>query len=117
MSKILIVDDNDDLRYLLKIMLAEYITLEARNGSEAVMMFKEEKPDLVLMDILMPVMDGIDATKAIIKIDPFAKILAITAYASKAETIIEAGAREVIQKPMRKKTILKKTKKYLVNTA
>ncbi len=115
MKKILIVDDNNDLRYLLKIMLAEYITLEARNGSEAVGMFKATKPDLVLMDILMPVMDGIDATKEIINIDPCAKILAITAYASKAETILEAGAKEVIQKPMRKKTLLKKTKKYLCN--
>ena len=117
MTKILIVDDNDDLRYLLRIMLAEYITLEARNGSEAVGMFKVQKPDLVLMDILMPVMDGIDATKEIIKIDPYAKIIAITAYASKAETIIQAGAKEVIQKPMRKKTLLKKTRKYLANGA
>jgi len=94
-------------------MLAEYITMEARNGSEAVKMFKVEKPNLVLMDILMPIMDGIEATKEIIRIDPHAKILAKTAYASKAETIIKAGAKEVIQKPMRKKTLLKKTKIYL----
>lgn len=114
--KILIVDDNDDLRYLLKIMLAEYITLEARNGSEAVGMFKVEKPNLVLMDILMPVMDGIDATKEIIKIDPQAIVLAITAYTSKTDKIMEAGAKEVIQKPMRKKTLLKKAKIYLVNS-
>jgi len=111
--KILIVDDNDDLRFLLAIMLAEYNILEARNGCEAVKMFKVEKPNLVLMDILMPIMDGIEATKEIIKIDPLANILAITAYASKTEIIIKAGAKEVIQKPMRKKTLLNKTKIYL----
>ncbi|MEE9409932.1 MAG: response regulator, partial [Candidatus Heimdallarchaeota archaeon] len=67
MSKILIVDDNDDLRTIMKIMLREFEVVEAKNGKEAIELFNESKPDLVLMDILMPVMDGIEATEIIME--------------------------------------------------
>jgi YesN/AraC family two-component response regulator len=70
------------MREILKIMLRDYKIIEASNGKEAVELYKKEKPDLVLMDIMMPVMSGIDAVKEIKKIDPNAKIVAITAYAS-----------------------------------
>ena len=69
MVKVLIVDDNEKLRDIFKLILKEYHILEANNGIEAIEVFKEKQPDLILMDILMPEMDGIAATKEIIKIE------------------------------------------------
>ncbi|WP_456370155.1 response regulator [Geoglobus sp.] len=74
----------------------------------------ELKPDIVLMDILMPEMDGITATKAIKEIDRNAKILAITAYASsKGKEMLEVGALDVIEKPIRKIQLIAKIEEYL----
>lgn len=106
MKKILIVDDNDDFRMLLRIMLSEYETIEAVNGSEAVDLYHQSKPDLVLMDILMPIKDGIEATKEILQSDPEANIFAITAYHDQEENILKVGARRVIKKPFRKNDFL-----------
>ncbi len=100
--KILLADDNDELRMLYRIMLSEFTVIQAVNGNEAVAFYKKHKPDLVLMDILMPIKDGIEATKEIIEFDPKATIIAITAYSSKAENILLAGAKQVIKKPFRR---------------
>lgn len=112
MVKVLIVDDNDKLRAIFKLILKEYKIFEAKNGIEAIEVFKEKQPDLILMDILMPEMDGIAATKEILKIDPKTTIIAITAYSSRASEIIEAGAKEVLIKPVRNVIILQKVKEY-----
>ncbi len=110
----MIVDDETAMREILKIMLRDYKVLEASNGKEAVELYKKEKPDLVLMDIMMPVMSGIDAVKEIKKIDPNAKVIAITAYAStKGEKAIEAGVDKIVRKPFTRKEILKIIEDFL----
>ena len=106
MTKILLADDNEDLRKLYCLMLTEFTVIQAENGQEAVTIFKKHKPDLVLMDILMPIKDVIEATKEIIEYDSNATVIAITAYSSKAGNILLAGAKQVIKKPFRKKELI-----------
>ncbi len=107
MIKIMVVDDETAMREILKIMLKDFRVIEASNGREAVELYKKERPDLVLMDVMMPIMNGIDATLEIKKLDPDAKIVAITAYASsKGEKIIEAGADFILRKPFTRKDVV-----------
>jgi CheY-like chemotaxis protein len=104
----MIVDDEIAMREILKIMLKGFDIVEATNGREAVELYKREKPDLVLMDIMMPVMNGIESTKEIKKIDPNAKVIAITAYsASKGEKMLVAGADGILKKPFKRRDVLK----------
>ena len=114
MTIILIVDDNKDLRALFKLILNNFNILEAENGIEAIEHFKENKPDIILMDILMPEMDGIIATQKILEIDPNAIIVAITAYSARANEILKAGAKEVLKKPIRKKELIQKIQEYTI---
>jgi len=108
MVKVMIVDDEIAMREILKIMLKNYQIIEATNGKEAVELYELEKPDVVLMDIMMPIMNGIDATKKIKEIDPKSKIIVITAYASsKGEKILEAGADYILKKPFKRKEVIK----------
>ena len=114
MRSVMIVDDESAMREILKIMLRDYKVIEASNGKEAVELYKKEKPDLVLMDIMMPVMSGIDAVKEIKRIDPNAKIIAVTAYEStKGEKAIEAGVDKILRKPFTRKELLKIVEEYL----
>ncbi|MCS7143626.1 MAG: response regulator [Archaeoglobaceae archaeon] len=108
MRSIMIVDDETAMREILKLMLKGYRILEASNGKEAVEIYRRERPDIVLMDIMMPVMSGIDAIKEIRKIDPDAKIVAITAYASsKGDKALEAGVKLILRKPFTRKEVIK----------
>lgn len=108
MKSVMIVDDETAMREILKIMLKEYKVLEASNGREAVEIYKKEKPEIVLMDIMMPVMSGIDAVKEIKKINPNVKIVAITAYASsKGEKALEAGVDLILKKPFTRKEVVR----------
>ena len=108
MKTIMIVDDNDDLRHLLCLMLQKhYKIVEASNGLEAIQLFENHKPDLTLMDIVMPEMNGIEATREIIKIFPEAKIIALTAHSTMIQDIQEAGAILIVQKPIRRNDLLK----------
>jgi len=110
---VLVVDDNDDLRMLIKLILSEFEIIEARNGLEAIELFRNHNPNLILMDILMPEMDGIEATREILSINPSTLIVAITAYSSRAHEILDAGAKEVLKKPVRNKELLSKVRYYL----
>lgn len=114
MTKILIVDDNDDLRALFRLILNSFEIFEAKNGIEAIENYNISKPDLVLMDILMPEMDGIVATRKILEENPDAIIVAVTAYSSRAHEILNAGAKEVLKKPVRKQELILKIKEYTV---
>jgi CheY-like chemotaxis protein len=66
MAKVLVVDDDITVREVLKVMLNCHVIMEASNGNEAVKYFKIFKPDIVLMDVMMPEMDGVEATKKIL---------------------------------------------------
>ncbi|MEE9409299.1 MAG: response regulator [Candidatus Heimdallarchaeota archaeon] len=107
MEKLLVVDDNEDLRSMFSFMLNQYEVIQASNGIEAVKLFEEQQPKLVLMDIIMPEMDGIEATRRIITSNPNALILAITAFSTRAGEMLSVGAQDVILKPVRKRQLLK----------
>ncbi|MBI5418676.1 MAG: response regulator [Deltaproteobacteria bacterium] len=104
--KILVVEDVENNRILIRDLLAYYgyTVVEAKNGSECVELAKEERPDLILMDLQMPVMDGFTAVK-ILKNDPGTrdiKIFGITSSAMKGdrEKVMDAGFDGYISKPI-----------------
>jgi two-component system chemotaxis response regulator CheY len=103
--RVLIVDDAVFMRSMIREILTRTgrfeILAEAANGQEAVDRFVELRPDLVTMDIVMPEMDGIEATKEILRIDPGATIVICSALGQEALVVesIAAGARDFIVKP------------------
>lgn len=106
MTKILIVDDNEKNIMLLKDILTfnKYDVIEAKNGEEGIKKAREEKPDLILLDIQMPIMDGFTAAKTL-KADPVTmgiKIIGITSYAMKGdrERVLKEGFDDYISKPI-----------------
>lgn len=106
MKSILIVDDAAFMRLNLKnIFKGEYeVVGEAENGKEAVEKYQELDPDIVTMDITMPVMNGIEAIKAIMDIDPEAKIVVCSAMGQQKIVVeaIQLGAKDFIVKPFQK---------------
>ena len=111
MPKALIVDDTKFMRSMLKTILEKKgfeVAGEAVNGKEAVEKFKEISPDLVTMDIIMPEMDGIEAVKEIVSINPDAKILMCSAMGQQALVIeaIQAGAKDFVIKPFQPTRVL-----------
>jgi len=112
--KVLVAEDDPIVREILKTMLKDFFVLEAENGNEAVRLYKYHKPDVVLMDIVMPEKDGIDATKEILEIDKDAVVIGITAFApTKKDEMLKAGAKEVIEKPLNRTKVLEVIKKYV----
>lgn len=116
--KILFVDDSSFMRTILKgIVLKEPYVLagEASNGREAVELFKELKPDLVTMDIVMPELDGIEAVKQIRALDPEAKIIMVSAMGQQSMVIdsIQAGARDFIIKPFQPSRVQEALKRVM----
>lgn len=118
-KKILIAEDNEQNAVLFRDILAlhGYEIIEARNGEEAVKKAGEEKPDLVLMDVQMPVMDGLAAAKAL-KADPATsgiKIIAVTSYAMKGdkEKMLEAGFSGYLAKPINTRELPELVKGWL----
>lgn len=104
MPTVLIVDDAMFMRVALGNMLKEWgfeIVGEAANGKEAIEKYRELQPDLVTMDLTMPVMSGLDAVKVIIPEFPNAKIIMITALGQQRIIVdaIEHGAKDFITKP------------------
>src|SRR5260221_3285534 len=105
MHRILIVDDAMFMRAMIKDILANAgryeVIGEAANGQEAVQKFSALKPDLITMDIVMPQMDGIEATREIIKQNPKARIVMCSALGQEGLRIesMAAGAKDFIVKP------------------
>ncbi|PNR97307.1 chemotaxis protein CheY [Petrotoga miotherma DSM 10691] len=113
---VLIVDDAAFMRMMLKDILtkANYEVIgEASNGQEAVEKYQELKPNFVTMDITMPVKDGIQATKEIMKIEPNAKIIVCSAMGQQAMVIesIQAGAKDFIVKPFQPNRVIEALQK------
>jgi len=103
--KILVVDDLSSMRTLLKGILKNIypgvVTIEAENGLDAVKKYQEFKPDLVTMDVQMPKADGIQALRAILKLDPKARVVMITVKSKGeiGEDTVRLGAVDYIVKP------------------
>ena len=104
MAKILVVDDAKFLRMTLSNLLRKAnheIIGEGENGKEAIKLYRELQPDLVTMDITMPIMSGLDAVKEIKKEFPAAKVIMCSAMGQQKMVVeaIEAGAKDFIIKP------------------
>lgn len=104
MPTVLIVDDALFMRVAVGNMFKEWgfeVVAEASNGREAVELYKEHQPDLVTMDITMPVMSGLEAVKEIIPQFPDANIIMVTALGQQRIIVeaIEEGAKDFITKP------------------
>lgn len=104
MVKVLIVDDSKTSRKLLRGILEDAgmeIVGEAANGQEAMKLFTALKPDVVTLDITMPVMDGINALKEIMAVDQNAKVVMVTAAGQKGNVVeaLKLGALEFVTKP------------------
>ncbi|WP_099187214.1 response regulator [Tepidibacter mesophilus] len=119
MSKsILLVDDAAFMRMMIKDILVKNgyeVVGEAENGLKAVEKYKELKPNLVIMDITMPEMDGIQAVKEIKKVDPSASVIMCSAMGQQGMVIeaIQSGAKDFIVKPFQADRVLEAVKKVL----
>ena len=114
-KNILICDDAAFMRMMIKDILTKNGYNVAENGLKAVEKFKEVNPDLVLMDITMPEMDGIQALKEIKKIDGGAKVIMCSAMGQQAMVIesIQAGAKDFIVKPFQAERVIEAVKKVV----
>lgn len=103
MATILVVDDAAFMRMRCSKLLAEkgYEVVEAANGAEALEKYKECRPEAVLLDIIMPKMDGIITLQEIMKIDPSARVAMVTAMGQRTMVMsaLIAGARDFLVKP------------------
>ncbi len=111
MKKVLVVDDTVFMRMTLNNFLSHNgydVVGEAVNGLEAIEKFKELKPDVVTMDITMPVLTGLEALKEIIEYDPKAKVVMITAMGQEemVKKSIMLGAKSFIVKPFKEEQIV-----------
>lgn len=106
----LVVDDATFMRMMVVNILKEInvATEQAENGSVAIEKYVHVKPDFVMMDITMPEMDGIEAVKNIIKIDPDAKIIICSAMGQvmMVKEALTAGAKDFIVKPFQKERVI-----------
>jgi len=118
-KRILVVEDQADNRQIIRDMLADtgYEIREAENGEDALAAIAQQRPDLILMDIQLPVMDGYTATR-LIKGDPALRsipIIAVTSYALSGEDkkAREAGCDDYVPKPYSPRELLAKIRQYL----
>lgn len=118
-KKILIVEDNEKNRRLIRDVLTYYgyEIIEAEDGEQGIKMAEEQGPDLILMDMQMPVMDGFAATR-LLKSNPSTKnikIIAVTSFAMAGDkdNILEAGANEYISKPINTRELPKLVERVL----
>ncbi len=117
-KRILITDDANFMRTMLAKIIKEHgyeVVGMAENGQKAIEQYKELSPDIVTMDITMPGMDGIEATKGIMEYDPDAKIVVCSAMGQKPMVLeaIEAGAKDFIVKPIKPEKVKETLDKLL----
>ena len=118
MANILLVDDAAFMRMMLKDILTKNgynVAGEAENGLKAIDKYRELKPDLALMDITMPEMDGLQALKKIKAGDPSAVVIMCSAMGQQAMVIeaIQSGARDFIVKPFQPDRVLEAVRKVI----
>jgi two-component system cell cycle response regulator DivK len=118
-KRILVVEDQEDNRAILRDLLgaAGYVYLEAATGADGVAAAKRERPDLILMDIQLPVVDGYEATRQI-KADPALSgvpVIAVTSYALSGDEAKAraAGCDDYVTKPFSPRQLLAKVRGFL----
>jgi len=117
-AKVLVVDDAAFMRMMIIEILKKHgyeVIGEAENGLKAIEKFRELNPDIVTMDITMPEMDGIEAVKAIRKIDSSARIVMCSAMGQQALVVdaIQAGAKDFVVKPFQTDRVVEALNKAL----
>ena len=118
-QRILVVEDQEDNRAILRDLLtsAGYVVIEAVNGADGVTVAEAEKPDLILMDIQLPVLDGYEATRRIKAIPALqgTPVIAVTSYALSGDEAKahEAGCDDYVAKPFSPRLLLAKVSEFL----
>lgn len=120
-AKILIVDDAAFMRVVLKDILTSngYTTIyEAGDGAAAVTSYKTNKPDLVTMDINMPGVDGLQALKSVLEVNPTAKVIMVTSVEQKhvVQKALKLGAKDYVTKPFDRANVAAVVSKALNGT-
>lgn len=116
MKTILVAEDEESNYELVRIVLQKrYRLVRARNGIEAVTMNEDESPDLILMDIRMPEMNGLDATRIIKEVNPNRKVVALSAFAfdDNIKEAKAAGCDDFLAKPFRVEDLIETVKHYI----
>ncbi len=118
MPSVLIVDDAAFMRFSIRSILEKSgftIAGEAENGTECIKKYKELRPDIVTMDITMPVMSGIQALKEIVSFDPKAKVVMVSAMGQEVlvKEAVLAGAKSFVVKPFKDEHIVRTLKTLL----
>lgn len=117
--KVLLVDDAMSMRVRCRKLLENngFEVVEADNGAKAILKYKVHRPDVVLMDITMPLMDGIESIKRVLRFDPSARIIVVSAMGTQSyvmEAMME-GAKTFLVKPFDKDKILATIKQVLTD--
>ena len=116
MKTILIVEDTElNIDLITQLLEDNYNLLVAKDGAQGVAMANENHPDLILMDVSLPVMDGYEATRSIRKTMPSTPIIGLSAHAmpGDADRAKQAGCTDYMTKPVDEDLLLKKLKEYL----
>ena len=117
-ARLMIVDDTLFMRRMLRDLLTRQgyeVVAEARNGREALENYQQTHPDLVIMDITMPEMDGISAVRAILQVHPQARIVMCSALGQDGPVMeaLQAGAQDFVLKPFLPEKVLEAVQKNL----
>ena len=118
MAKVLVVDDAAFMRISIKNTLTKNgheVVAEAENGAVALEKYQELKPDIVTLDITMPVMDGLSALKEIVKLDSGAKVVMVSAMGQEAmvRDAVLSGAKGFIVKPFKEEGLMSAISKLI----
>ncbi|MGD0784786.1 MAG: response regulator [Sedimentisphaerales bacterium] len=119
MHKILVVEDNEKNMYLMVFLLSKagYQVIQAKTGEEGVRLAQKEKPDIIIMDVMLPDIDGLEVTRKIreSKENDKVPIVAVTSFAMAGdkEKVLAAGCTGYIEKPINVETLLGEIEKYL----
>lgn len=117
----MIVDDDDHVRTFLVVLLRKIVSgniLEARNGQEAIDTYRSERPDLILLDVNMPVMDGLETLTKLRELNPDVVVIMITSLAMRkiVEDAVRAGAAHFIRKDTPKPQIIEIVRETIVGS-
>src|SRR5271156_3076802 len=120
MKKLLIVDDETDIATSIQYVLTQegFSTLLAHDGLKAIELAEKEKPDLIILDLMMPGLDGLEVCRRVRSHDRRTPILMLTARTSEIDTVVglELGANDYIAKPVRLRELVARVKAHLRET-